>query len=498
MVLKDKNIEREKKKTMKKNLSLLAVLMMSSALVACDQPVPSTGGEQSSASESVEVKPQEELKFDFTQDVEIELYTTLSADGYGVKFDDYINIFQTLYPNIKVTHSRVGGYDDVRDKLKTELGSGQGPNLAYCYPDHVALYNKARAVQTLDKFIYNEQVDAEGNLLYGLSNDQIDAFIDGYWDEGKSYGDGNMYTLPLYKSTEVLYYNKTVFDAEGLEVPTHWFKDDAGENPETSMEYVCEKLLEKYPNSIPLGYDSEANWFITMCEQLNSPYTSATGNHFLFNNDTNKAFVSKFADMFARGLLTTQEIYGGYTSGLFCNTTDKTSKNSFMSIGSSAGATHQLPDVPDAFEVGIAPIPQANPNNCKVISQGPSLVMFKKTNQQEVMASWLLMRYLTTTLEFQAEMSMSSGYVSCLETVAENEKYAPWLLGAAGTKDGIAALSAQVCMDQADYYFTSPAFVGSSDARDQVGALMQAVFQKQMTVEEAFENAIKECEAGQA
>ena len=235
-----------------------------------------------------------------------------------------------------------------------------------------------------------------------------------------------------------------------------------------------------------------------MCEQLNSPYTSATGNHFLFNNDTNKEFVTKFADMFSRGLLTTQNIYGGYTSGLFCNTTDTTANNSFMSIGSSAGATHQLPDVDGAFEVGIAPIPQANPDNCKVISQGPSLVMFKKTNQQEVIASWLLMRYLTTTLEFQAEMSMSSGYVSCLETVAENETYAKWLLGAAGTKSGIAALSATVCMEQADYYFTSPAFVGSSDARDQVGALMQAVFQKQMTVDEAFENAIKECEAGQA
>ena len=496
MVLKDRNKEREKFKTMKKNLSLLAVLLMSSTLVACgEQPVTSNPGSESN---SESVPAVEELNFDFTKDVEIELYTTLSTTGYGVKFDNYIDMFQQEYPNIKVTHTRVGGYDDVRDKLKTELGSGQGPNLAYCYPDHVALYNKARAVQTLDKFIYNEQVDANGDLLYGITDEQIDGFIDGYWEEGKSYGDGNMYTLPLYKSTEVLYYNKTVFEAEGLEVPTHWFKDDAGLTPETSLEYVCEKLLEKYPNSVPLGYDSEANWFITMCEQYGSPYTSATGNHFLFNNAQNKEFVTKFKAMYDKGYFTTQEIYGGYTSGLFCNTTDTTSKNSYMSIGSSAGATHQLPDVDNAFEVGIAPIPQVNPSAGRVISQGPSLVMFKKADQQQVMASWLLMRYLTTNIAFQAEMSMSSGYVSCLETVTENSVYAEWLLGANGYKDGIAALSAQVCMEQADNYFTSPAFVGSSDARDQVGALMQAVFQNTMTVDQAFENAIKECEAGQA
>ena len=403
-----------------------------------------------------------------------------------------------MYDNkIKVTHTRVGGYDDVRDQLKTELGTGQGPNLAYCYPDHVALYNKARAVQTLDKFIYNTQADEQGNLLFGLTDQQVDAFIDAYWNEGKSYGDGSMYTLPLYKSTEVLYYNVDVFKEHNLEVPTHWFKDDAGLTPETSLEYVCEVLKTAYPKDYPLGYDSEANWFITMCEQYGSPYTSATGDHFLFNNDVNKEFVTKFKSWYDKGYFTTQNIYGGYTSGLFCNTTDTTAARSFMSIGSSAGATHQLPDVEGAFEVGISSIPQVNPDAGKVISQGPSLVMFKKADQQEVVASWLLMRYLTTNIEFQAEMSMQSGYVPGIESVMENDIYLEWLDSAEGTPSGIAALSASVCMGQADRYFTSPAFVGSSDARDQVGSLLQSVFLGQQTVEEAFEYAISECLAGQ-
>ena len=511
---------------MKKSLTLLSCLMASLVVAGCNEPAannsdsvnepvisesesapaesapsestpetPSDTPSETPSEPDTPVVPQVTLDFNFEEDVEIEIYTTLSAtSNYGICFDDYLDKFMTIYPNIKVTHTRVGGYDDVRDQLKTELGNGEGPNLAYCYPDHVALYNKARQVQTLDKFIYNTQKDAEGNLLFGMSETQIGDFIEGYWNEGKAYGDGLMYTLPLYKSTEVMYYNKDVFTSLNLEVPTHWFAEN--ENDTTSLEYVCAKLKEAYPDDIPLGYDSEANWFINMCEQYASPYTSATGNHFLFDNEVNRGFVTEFKEWYDAGYLTTQEIYGGYTSGLFCNTKDTTSARSYISIGSSAGAVHQAPKEGELFEVGIAPIPQVDPvNNPKVISQGPSLCMFKKADNQEVMASWLLLRYLTTTVDFQAEMSMSSGYVPVIKSVLQHPVYREFLDSAGGDADTIAALSAKVCMDQESYYYTSPAFVGSSDARDQVGALLVSVFTGTMTVDEAFKYAIKECES---
>ena len=58
------------------------------------------------------------------------------------------------------------------------------------------------------------------------------------------------------------------------------------------MEATCAKIKEIDPNSIPLGYDSESNWFITMCEQYGSPYTTAESeDHYLFDNDKNHEFV---------------------------------------------------------------------------------------------------------------------------------------------------------------------------------------------------------------
>ena len=424
-------------------------------------------------------------------EVTITFYHTMGSNLTDV-LNIYIQEFNKLYPNIHIEHSQVGGYDDVRDQIKTELTVGNQPNIAYCYPDHVALYNIAKAVVTLDDLIASDievtRDDGTKDIL-GLTDAQIADFIEGYYNEGKQFGDGLMYTMPMSKSTEVLYYNKTFFDANGLKVPTTW----------DEMETLCAQIKAIDPDCIPLGYDSEANWFITMTEQYKSPYTSASGDEkFLFDNQTNKDFVAKFRDWYQKGYVTTQEIYGAYTSGLFVATTGT---NSYMSIGSSAGATHQRPTKGEngyPFEVGIATIPQVDPANPKVISQGPSLCIFKDANPQEVVASWLFVKFLTTTVEFQAEFSMASGYVPVLKSVAENQDYAAFLAKADGG-DYISALSARICLQQEKAYYTSPAFNGSAAARDQVGLLMQTAFVEndggdlKALLDRLFANAVKEC-----
>jgi multiple sugar transport system substrate-binding protein len=236
-----------------------------------------------------------------------------------------------------------------------------------------------------------------------------------------------------------------------------------------------------------------------MCEQYGSDYTSATGDHFLFDNEENRAFVKKFREWYQKGYVTTQKIYGNYTSGLFIA---ETGTRSYMSIGSSAGASHQTPakdaDGNRPFEVGIASIPQANASNPKVISQGPSVCIFKKSNPQEVVASWLFVKFLTTNATFQAEFGMASGYVPVIKSVSEIPAYADFLAKADGG-DYLTALSAKVCLDQADAYYTSPAFNGSSEARSQVGPLLvkcmtTATDDVDKLIAEAFQTAIDECE----
>ena len=396
--------------------------------------------------------------------VTITFYHTMGSNLSEV-LNLYIEEFNKLYPNITINASQVGSYDDVRDQISTEITVGSQPNIAYCYPDHVALYNMAGVVATLDNLIDSKEevVRADGTKeILGLTDAQKSDFIEGYYNEGRQFGDGLMYTLPWSKSTEVLYYNKSFFDANGITVPTTW----------DEMEEVCKKIKEIDPECIPLGYDSEGNWFITMTEQLESPYTSATEPHYLFDNEVNRDFVKRFRSWYQKGYLTTQTLYGAYTSGLFVA---ETGTRSYMSIGSSAGATHQRP-TKDAngnypFEVGISTIPQANAASPKVISQGPSVCIFNKANPQEVVASWLFVKFMTTSVDFQAEFSMTSGYVPVLKSVADHPVYKEFVSKANGG-DYISALSAKVCLAQQNAYYTSPAFNGSSTARSQVQELL--------------------------
>ncbi|MBQ8319334.1 MAG: extracellular solute-binding protein [Clostridia bacterium] len=426
-------------------------------------------------------------------EITVTFYHTMGANLQNV-LNKYIPKFNEMYPNITIEHSTMGDYPALRDQIATELTGGNSPSIAYCYPDHVALYNKARAVLTLDDYIASEELvtKADGTTeKMGFSQAQIDDFIDAYYEEGKAYGDNKMYTLPYTKSTEVLYYNKTYFAENNLTVPTTW----------EEMENVCKQIKDiesakENNNVIPLGYDSESNWFITMTEQLGTPYTSATGDHFLFNTAENRAFVEKFRGWYEKGYVTTEEISGGYTSDLF-TATGASDLKCYMCIGSSAGASYQCPDLADKydadgnpvlddndqpvqdypFEVGVAQIPQVNASNPKVIQQGPSLCLFKKSNSQEMAAAWLFAKFLTTTVELQAEVSMTNGYTPVIESVQDNSVYASFLAQADGNQY-LQASCVKQTLAQMSAYYVSPAFNGSSAARDEVGVLLQNCFLK--------------------
>ena len=467
-------------------LLLIAMMLNMFALVSCgggetdggsqdNTTAPTTGNNQSTSSTTKPDGPEPPVGGDPTYSgmydgsaVTIEFWHTMGADNKAL-LEDAIARFREKYPNITVEHLSYGDYDGVFEQIRTKLTAGKQPNMAFCYPDHVATYNKSYSVITLDTLINNQNVISSTGEMMGFTQEQLDDFIEGYYNEGKEYGDGLMYSLPFQKSTEVLYYNKTIFDELGLREPETW--DD--------VEMAAQLLKQRYPDSTPLGYDSEENFFITLAAQTGANYTSATGNHYTFVNEKNKETVAKFAEWYQKGWMSTSALMGGsYTSDGFKKANDEVGKI-FMSIGSSAGARYQRPDKVDGvypFEVGIVPVPQVDPNNPKVISQGPSICIFEDENIQEVYASWLFLKFLTTDQQFQAQYSMKSGYVPVIKSVGELELYKNHLEKTGN--DYITSVVAKVALDQQAAYFTSPAFAGSADARTQVGLLVQSVFSK--------------------
>ena len=405
-----------------------------------------------------------------------------------------IKNFEAKYPGWKVQHVQVGGYDDVKEKVISDFQGKQQPDLAYCYADHVAQYLQTSKVIDMNTLINStEKVKGANDVEYpiGYTKEEVADFNKGYYEEGfaSNYGDYAKYgydkdamlTLPFVKSTELMYYNKTALDALGLDPATTW--DELWEQ--------AELLKAKYPTATPLGYDSEANWFITMCEQNGWGYTSASAPHYLFNNDNTKGWLQMLNNYYNKKYITTQNEYGAYTSGLFTKGTDG---GAIYCIGSSGGASHQNPG--KAFEWGIAPIPgskQADGSvNYAAISQGPSLVMFEAGNgvenidEKKIMTFMFVKELMDPT--FQASFAIASGYNPSRNSVYEIEAYKTHM-----EENDITAVASKVAASMSDRFFTSPAFVGSSTARTQVGNVVLYTLKGSKSPEKALADAIANC-----
>lgn len=405
-----------------------------------------------------------------------------------------IDSFEEKYPGWKVEHQTLGGYDNVKEKVMSDLQGEQQPDLAYCYADHVAQYLESEQVIDINKYIYStETVTGKDGVEYtvGYSANELEDFVSTYYEEGRAknfsgydkYGfeSDSMLTLPFLRSTEVMYYNKTALENLGWDVATTW----------TELWEQCEQLkgIDALKKATPLGYDSEANWFITMCQQKGWGYTSATGNNYLFNqnNDALRGWLEELHTYHNLGYFTTQTEYGGYTSALFTKGLEE--GGLLYCIGSSGGASNQDPK--GAFVADVAPIPGTGTDS-SVISQGPSLCMFKAGSgvanaDEKANMTFLFIKELLD-VNFQADISSESGYNPVRSSVWEDDQYMQFL--ESGTIKAKAVLASNELTENT---FTSPAFVGSSVARTQVGNVLYYVMRGEKTVNQALSDAYKNC-----
>ena len=413
----------------------------------------------------------------------------------GATNQEYLNAFIKTFeeenPDIKVTHAAQGGYTDIESKLLKAIPAKTTPTMAFCYPDHVANYIKSGSAVKLNDYISNAE--------YGLTAEELKDYQDaGFWSEGsESYGkDGSVYSVPFSKSTEVLFMNttwmkKNKFTVDGTEtgapiVPKTW----------TEMWDLCKKIKDAHPTITPLGYDSDDNMFITLCEQYGIPYTSIDANgkgSIDFNNDQAKALITELKGYYDKGYFVTKGTLpnNSYTSTKF------TEEQLIMSIGSTGGTKYNIPTTDNgatAFEVDVFRIPQANPEAPKVISQGPSITFFKndKITDEQVKASWKFYKHITNAYN-SAAYAIYTGYEPVRQSAYDSDIYKEHLAGQSGVDKlfvEVANLTATEEIKKA--YFFSPVFVGSSVARQQVGGIITQVMLGEKDVAKAFNDAENE------
>ncbi len=415
----------------------------------------------------------------------------------------------------KYTINVTGGtdYDSLYAKIKTALSAGTQPTMAFAYPDHAATYLGSNSIVALDDYVADPEVgftiadgsheDENGNVVYGA-----DDFVTNYWDEGKNIynhgvADPSLYTVPFFKSTEVMYYNKSFLDAYSIPVPKTFAElmataraIQAADNNFTKDDYW------------PVIVDSDSNLVITASIQNGWPYTDPTAeNPFLFDNAQTRGFVKDLYGYHKDHLLLTKGSAPNqtYSSNYF------TDSKAIFAIGSSGGASFNKGG---DFEIGVAQVPYFNANNIKYIQQGPAVSLFRRATAAQKKGAWLFYKFVSRT-DISLALALSTGYDPVRISSLESDRYTSTITSDVRedvdnpsatrpiSNNSLLPMVSYMSKKYAEngYFYTTPAFVGSAEGRDAIGNAVAGVLTSTSadidnTIDEQFKTAMADAVKG--
>lgn len=387
---------------------------------------------------------------------EITFWTALSGD-YDACIQKIAADFNASQDQWKVVPEYQGNYYDIAAKIQAALLDGNEPELVQMECSRTPLFSDFGVFEELTDELAAVDLDAKNYFYNGF-------MVDCDWGEG-------LYALPFNRSTPMFYYNKTLFEENGIKVPTTW--DELHE---------AAKAL-----SIPdtrWGFEVPIDqWFfccfVRQCagELMNEEKTEVA-----FNNETGTACLQWMRDMIEDGSMKAPpgSEYNGYEAAR----SDFAAGITTMII-SSTGDLGLLNKTCD-FEVGTAFLP-GNPNY-GVVTGGANVCVLAG-HEDKIDGTMAFLKYLTSA-DVAGQWAVDTGYVPTSEAAANSAVYQQYLTdrpaGAtalqqmeyAGNQPVIAQWSEigatiitpemQKCIESADY---TPAMAIQSMA-DQVKALV--------------------------
>ena len=413
-------------------------------------------------------------------------------------YEKAIRDFNEYYPNIDVKIRFYTDYGKIYNDVITNISTGTTPNVCITYPDHIATYLTGNnVVVPLDDVMKNEK--------YGLGGTEVafdgpgqDEVIPKFLDECEI--GGVHYALPYMRSTEICYVNQDLVEKLGFELPDVLTWDYIFQVSDAAMEKDADGnfTVNGQKVMIPFIYKSTDNMMIQMLRQRDAGYSNEEGEIDIFNDTTKEILfeISKHAKIGSFSTFKISSYPGNFLNAGQC----------IFAVDSSAGATWMgshapMQDIHESkiveYNLRVFPVPQYDPANIKMISQGPSVCIFNKADSGEVMASWLFTQFLLTN-DVQIAYAQTEGYVPVTSKAQEDATYQDYLNRAGEDnkqyyKTKIEAT--KLLLENTDKTFVTPVFNGSTSLRDASGQMIENVtksVKRGQTVDEAYMSTLFE------
>lgn len=393
-----------------------------------------SGSPQKSASD-------DKIVTEITKPVEITFWHAMLGEQQ-TELQQLTDDFMKQNENIKVTLQNQSSYPDLQQKLTATMASPKNlPTMTQAYPGWLIDAINDNKVMDLNPYINNPV------LKFDNVDDVLPSLLSDAQFNGKLYG------MPFNKSTEVLWYNKTLFDELNLKVPTTY----------EELAQTAKTIYEK--KGIPgAGFDSLSGFYTT--------YLKSEGKDLDANLDVAGPESIKAAQYYLDG------IKGGYfrtagtdnfLSGPFSN------EKVGMYLGSTAGEAFIKQGVGDRFEIGVARYPTTTS-----ISQGMDLYVFDSASPEQKTAAYMYIKYLTSK-ESQINWAIKSGYLPIRESAISAKEY---------TDSG--SLLAPILADATKNMYTIKNVKGADAAFREAKTVMEGILaDKNSDVKKAMEDFAK-------
>lgn len=434
--------------------------------------------------------------FDTSKNYEITFWAKNDTNKTQTEiYEKAIEDFQELYPNITVNLRLYTDYGRIYNDVITNISTNTTPNVCITYPDHIATYlTGTNTVVPLEELFADEKYGLGGSeLLYDSPTEEeiIPQFLE------ECVIDDSHYAIPYMRSTEACYVNKTYLEQMGFELPEVltwdfvWKVADAAAEMDEDGNYV----VNGQNVMIPFIYKSTDNMMIQMLKQKVAGYSNEDGEIFIFN-DTTEELLYTIAEHVETGAFSTFKI-SSYPAN-FLN-----AGQCIFAIDSTAGATWMgahapLSDISEdkfvEFETAVMTIPQYDVENPQMISQGPSICIFNKTDSQEVLASWLFAQYLLTN-EVQIAYAQTEGYVPVTSKAQTSAEYQDYLSRSGEDEElyyDVKIEASKLMMENVENTFVTPVFNGSTSLRNAAGELIETVVKSVRRKKEINESFLEE------
>lgn len=430
---------------------------------------------------------------DTSRDYEITFWAKNDTNKAQTKiYEQAIADFEALYPNIHVNMRLYTDYSRIYNDVITNISTNTTPNVCITYPDHIATYlTGSNCVVNLDELFNDVRYGLAGSELR-FDSPALDEIVPQFLNECTI--NGHHYAIPFMRSTEACYINKTFVEQLGYEVPEVLTWDFIWEVAEAATAKNADGTykLNDQQVMIPFIYKSTDNMMIQLLKQQQGGYSSSDGAIQIFN-DTTREILYTVAEHAKSGAFSTFKI-SSYPAN-FLN-----AGQCVFAIDSTAGATWMGSDAPLVdisedklvkFETEVRMIPQVDPENPQMISQGPSICIFNKQDPQEVLASWLFSQYLLTN-EVQIAYAQTEGYVPVTSKAQQTETYQDYLIRSGEDNQlhyPVKIKASQLLLDHMEDTFVTPVFNGSASLRNAAGQMIENVtksINRKETVDDAY------------